>query len=99
MRRPGEEQKGEKETRRRGRPTLIEQLGRQGASSAGKQRIGSAGSILEVFKRKRIEEEKQSRLRAEKEILENFYKLRKVGRSPQKTKEEDTAGGRENRQR
>lgn len=53
---------------------------------------GSAGSIIEILKRKRSEEE-QNKLRAAKELLENFHKLRMVGRSPQKMKEEVAAGG------
>lgn len=51
---------------------------------------GSAGSIIEILKRKRNEEE-QNKLRAAKELLENFHKLRMVGRSPQKMKEEVVA--------
>lgn len=52
---------------------------------------GSVGSIIEILKRKRSEEE-QNKLRAAKELLENFHKLRMVGRSPQKMKEEVAAG-------
>lgn len=48
--------------------------------------------IIEILKRKRSEEE-QNKLRAAKELLENFHKLRMVGRSPQKMKEEVVAAG------
>ena len=56
----GEGGEVQKETRRRGRPSLAEQLGRI--------RADSEGSILGSFKRKREGDEEQDRLRAEKEI-------------------------------
>ena len=80
MSRAGEGGGVQKETRRRGRPSLAEQLGRR--------RADSEGSILDSFKRKREDEEEQERLRAEKEIEEEFLKARKVGRSPPTKKTE-----------
>ena len=74
----------QKETRRRGRPSLAEELGRR--------RADSEGSILDSFKRKREGEEEQERLRAEKEIEEEFLKARKVGRSPPMKKTEVIIG-------
>ena len=44
---------GRKETRRRERPSLVEQMGRR--------RADSEGSILDSFKRKRPDEEEQER--------------------------------------
>ncbi|XP_076297968.1 uncharacterized protein LOC143217494 [Lasioglossum baleicum] len=72
--------------RKKGRPTLAVQLGRQ--------RAGSVGSIEESFKRKR--EGDREREKAEKEILENFQKQRKIGRSPPK-KEKEGEGTKEER--
>lgn len=80
---------GEKETRRKGRPTLSKLLGRQRASSTS--------SIFDTPKRKREEikeqeEEKRERIKAEEELTEQFQKTRKVGRSPpaEKTEERET---------
>ena len=84
MNRAGEGGEVQKETRRRGRPSLAEQLGRS--------RTGSEGSILDTFKRKREGEEEQERLRAEKEIEEEFLKARKIGRSPPTKKTEAVIG-------
>lgn len=79
MKKVGGEEERNRESKRRGRPTRAEQLGRQ--------RAGSVGSISDSFKRKREEEEQEEeRLRAEKEIFENFQKSRKVGRSPPQEK-------------
>lgn len=87
MKKVGGEEERNRESKRRGRPTRAEQLGRQ--------RAGSVGSISDSFKRKREEEEQEEeRLRAEKEIFENFQKSRKVGRSPPQGKSE----GKDNQQ-
>ncbi|XP_046145887.1 uncharacterized protein LOC123989227 [Osmia bicornis bicornis] len=62
-----------KDSGKRGRPTLAEQL--------GKYSSGSQGSLLDSFNRKR-EEAEEERRRVEKELIENFQKARRVGRSP-----------------
>lgn len=67
--------KTSKGQKRRGRPTLAEQLGRQ--------RANSVGSLLgEQYKRRREEEEEKEREKVEKEFIEQFQKTRKIGRSP-----------------
>ena len=62
------------------------------AEQLGRSRAGSEGSILDTFKRKRGGEEEQERLRAEKEIEEEFLKARKIGRSPPTKKTEAVIG-------
>lgn len=82
-----EEKENPREQRRRGRPTLAEQLGRQ------RPRAGSLGSlfgITDVNKRKREGEAEQERVKAEREFLDNFRKNRKIGRSPPLKKEVET---------
>lgn len=84
MSKRSEDKEGSKEQRRKGRPTIMEQLGIQ------RPRTGNLGSLFgasDAFKRKREEEAEQEKVKAEKELLESFRKNRKVGRSPPVEKE------------
>lgn len=77
------------EARSKERSTILKHLTRQ--------RVESTGSVDSLNKRKREEED---RLEAEKELLGNFEKVRRVARSPAKKKatindtEEQVNGGR-----
>lgn len=80
--------KGEKENRMiekgRGRPTRAVELSRI------RDRTGSQESIIEYVKKRGREEEKETAEKAEKEILENFSKEKRVIRSlPNKIKREE----------
>lgn len=72
-----EDNKSEKGYRKKGKPTLAEQL-------AG-QRSSSTNSISDLSKRKREDEE---RVKLEEELREKFEKTRRIGRSPLQRKEE-----------
>ncbi|EFN60705.1 hypothetical protein EAG_07911 [Camponotus floridanus] len=83
MNKTGEGPERQKESKRKGRPTHAEHLGRQKANSFE--------SIVDSFKRKR--EEKEDRIRTEKELLEKFQKTRAVSRSPPTKRIEKAAEG------
>ncbi|XP_025269024.1 trichohyalin-like [Camponotus floridanus] len=83
MNKTGEGPERQKEPKRKGRPTHEEHLGRQ--------RANSFESIVDSFKRKR--EEKEDRIRTEKELLEKFQKTRAASRSPPTKRIEKAAEG------
>lgn len=85
MNKTEEDPERQKESKRKGRPTHAEHLGRQ--------RANSFESIIDSFKRKR--EEEKDKIRTEKELLEKFQKTRALSRSPPTKRIEKAAEGTE----